>query len=182
MTTLQTINIGNYENDGTGDDLRTAFQKVNYNFDILRSEVSGATNVGTGIGLYARKNDVNLEFKSLTSIDNSVTITQSTNTVNLRANTKLESETSPMLGGDLGLNGHTIKAINGGGIESNVWGIDIPLLNSMIELLISSNQSNIDLGTFETPVGYSPLLPRGTDIDFGSFLIPKITNIDFGSF
>jgi|688.fasta_scaffold184197_2 hypothetical protein len=182
MTTLQTINLGNYANDGTGDDLRTAFQKVNANFDILRSEVTGATNMGTGIGLYARKNDGNLEFKSLTSTDNSVTITQSTNTVNLHAVTSVVTDTTPMLGGNLGLNGHTIKAINGGGIESTIWGIDIPLLNSMVELLLTSNQSIIDLGTFETPSGYSPSYPRGTDVDMGSFLIPKITNIDFGAF
>ena len=182
MTILQSINLGNYANDGTGDDLRTAFQKVNANFDILRYEVTGATNMGNGIGLYARKNDVNLEFKSLTSNDNSITITQSTNTVDLHAVTSLETDTSPMLGGDLGLNGHIIKAINGGGIESNIWGIDIQLLNSIVELLIASGQSNIDLGTFETPFGYTTLLPRGTDIDMGSFLIPKITNMDFGSF
>ena len=29
---LQTINVGNFANDGTGDDLRTAFIKVNQNF------------------------------------------------------------------------------------------------------------------------------------------------------
>ena len=60
--TLQTINLGNYANDSTGDDLRTAFTKVNANFDILRSEVAGATNLGTGFGIYSDKNDVNLEF------------------------------------------------------------------------------------------------------------------------
>jgi hypothetical protein len=30
--TIQTINIGNVVNDGLGDDLRTAFEKVNANF------------------------------------------------------------------------------------------------------------------------------------------------------
>jgi len=32
---IQTINIGQNANDGTGDDLRTAFDKVNDNFDYL---------------------------------------------------------------------------------------------------------------------------------------------------
>jgi hypothetical protein len=35
---LQTINLGDYANDGTGDDLRTAFAKVNINFSALNSE------------------------------------------------------------------------------------------------------------------------------------------------
>jgi hypothetical protein len=37
---IQTINIGNVVNDGLGDDLRTAFQKVNANFTALDAELS----------------------------------------------------------------------------------------------------------------------------------------------
>ena len=43
---IQTINIGNYANDGLGDDLRVAFQKVNANILELYSTVYGA-NVGS---------------------------------------------------------------------------------------------------------------------------------------
>ena len=43
---IQTINLGTYANDGTGDDLRTAFQKVNNNILELASTVYGA-NVGS---------------------------------------------------------------------------------------------------------------------------------------
>ena len=42
---IQTINLGTYANDGTGDDLRSAFQKVNANILELASTVFGA-NVG----------------------------------------------------------------------------------------------------------------------------------------
>lgn len=38
----QTIFIGTQGNDGTGDDLRTAFRKVNENFDELYTAVGGA--------------------------------------------------------------------------------------------------------------------------------------------
>ena len=64
---IQTINIGNVVNDGLGDDLRTAFQKVNANFTSLAAEttVTGA-NVGTsGVGLYKDKVGAVLEFKKL---------------------------------------------------------------------------------------------------------------------
>ena len=43
---IQTINLGTYANDGTGDDLRSAFQKVNANILELASTVYGA-NVGS---------------------------------------------------------------------------------------------------------------------------------------
>lgn len=51
---IQTINLGTYANDGTGDDLRVAFQKVNANILELASTIYGA-NVGavppiSGIG------------------------------------------------------------------------------------------------------------------------------------
>jgi hypothetical protein len=43
---IQQINLGTYANDGTGDDLRVAFQKVNANILELASTVYGA-NVGS---------------------------------------------------------------------------------------------------------------------------------------
>lgn len=46
------INIGTFANDGTGDDLREAFVKVNQNFedlDLRNDEQTTATNVGDGI-------------------------------------------------------------------------------------------------------------------------------------
>jgi len=50
----QTINIGSSANDGTGDQLRTAFDKANDNFDELytladtKSTVTDVPTVGTG--------------------------------------------------------------------------------------------------------------------------------------
>jgi len=64
---IQTINIGNVVNDGLGDDLRTAFQKVNANFTDLNSQLTiTASNVGaTGVGVFKQKTGTNLEFKKL---------------------------------------------------------------------------------------------------------------------
>jgi len=69
---IDNINIGNLANDGTGDDLRTAFIKVNNNFthldEVNRSiEVEG-NNLGTSPsseGIFANKIDNVLNFKSL---------------------------------------------------------------------------------------------------------------------
>jgi hypothetical protein len=47
--TIQTINLGSYANDGSGDDLRTAFNKVNSNFALLGTDIPLAegANLGT---------------------------------------------------------------------------------------------------------------------------------------
>ena len=45
---IQTINVGSYANDGSGDDLRSAFKKVNENFSLLGTDIpiSQASNLG----------------------------------------------------------------------------------------------------------------------------------------
>jgi hypothetical protein len=182
--TLQIINLGNYANDGTGDDLRTAFEKVNGNFDILRFEIAGATNLGNGTGLFAQKNAIDpfLEFKSLTSLDTSVEISSTATTVNLKAMTVVETDTAPILGGDMELNGHTIKASNGGGIESKIWNVDVQSLASLVSILMESNQSTIDMGYFSAPTGYV-VDYAGYLLDMGTFLDPAVgNNIEFGVF
>jgi len=46
----QVINIGSVANDGTGDPLRTAFDKVNDNFTELYNDDAGDVNQVTGTG------------------------------------------------------------------------------------------------------------------------------------
>jgi len=64
---IQTINIGNAVNDGLGDDLRTAFQKVNSNFSDLQQGLTvTASNIGaTGFGVFKEKIGNDLQFKNL---------------------------------------------------------------------------------------------------------------------
>lgn len=79
----QTINVGAVINDGTGDDIRTAFVKVNENFtdlyDIGAQNNAGA-NVGTGSGIYKDKTGDILNFKSLTP-GNGIYVTPGTNNI-----------------------------------------------------------------------------------------------------
>jgi len=66
---LQSINVGLLANDGTGDDLREAFIKINQNFDDidLRTESTTAQNaaVGAGFGTYKEQVGSILYFRDL---------------------------------------------------------------------------------------------------------------------
>jgi hypothetical protein len=67
--TVQTINIGNQVNDGLGDDLRTAFQKVNANFSDLSAQltITVGTAATTGVNIFKEKVGAELVFKGLVS-------------------------------------------------------------------------------------------------------------------
>lgn len=68
---IQDINVGLLANDGTGDDLREAFIKVNQNFDDLDLRVAGFTeitaeNIGdAGYGIFAQEVSNTFQFRKL---------------------------------------------------------------------------------------------------------------------
>lgn len=69
--TLQQINLGGYANDGTGDDLRTAFSKVMANFNTLKNTIPSSLAEDTNPTLGG---DLNLNGKNLFS-NNDVKLT-----------------------------------------------------------------------------------------------------------
>lgn len=87
---ITSINVGNIANDGTGDDLREAFIKVNSNFVDVDSRIQNtaveAANIGTGAGIYADQDGNTLQFKSLVA-GASITLTPTANTVVVNADT-----------------------------------------------------------------------------------------------
>lgn len=186
---IERINLGNYANDGTGDDLRTAFTKVNANFAFLDSEaaINNGQNLGAGVGIFAQAAAAKLQFKGLTSTDTSVTITSTDDSINLAAKTRLSTDLTPTLNADLSLNGYAIKAINGGDVQSTVYNLSVESLHYLVALLLESNRDilSVDLGTFETPTGNNtnfrgyPLDMNGTFID-GFAVTPPVNQINFG--
>lgn len=66
---IQTINVGLIANDGTGDDLREAFIKVNQNFDELDLRTgTGRDGVNVGVGgftVFRDQDDTSLYFRAL---------------------------------------------------------------------------------------------------------------------
>jgi hypothetical protein len=198
---IQTMNIGGFANDGTGDDLRTAFLKVNANFAELGG-VSGLTNgenLGNGVGVFAQRNatDPVLEFRTLTSVDNSVEITATSTTINLKNRSLLVNDPSPTVAAPvfgnlnnitnpLNLNGNEI--INGD-VKATVFGLDVRAGNAIIELLLASNAVDINFGTFLYPTGGTGFPnDSGIILDMNGFLVngfavePSVGRYDFGTF
>lgn len=83
---IQTINIGNQVNDGLGDDLRSAFEKVNANFSDLDASLTvTASNLGSaGVAVFKEKVGSDLQFKRLLA-GVGVTVTDLTNSVQISA-------------------------------------------------------------------------------------------------
>lgn len=185
---ILTINLGSYANDGTGDDLRTAFDKVNQNFTLLNSEVGigNGTNLGTGAGIFADKNGQNLEFKTLTSTNGSVTFTSTANTVDLASSSSVATDTHPVLGGDLDLHGYRIfDSFGGSDLQTTVQGLDVPFLSALIQLAVSTNRLSIDFSPILNFVsaGATANNSRGFILDFGLFTQNSTrATLDLGSF
>lgn len=185
-TSLQRVNIGNYANDGTGDDLLTAFTKINANFAELETEaaISTAVNLGNGVGVFAQKRAINLEFKSLASGDNSVVFTPNSTQIDLKAVTLLSSDLNPVLGADLDLNNHKIY---GGDVQTSMFGINVQLLNAVVQVLVESGSVDLDLGSITVPTGKQGVLPgqlpNGYELDFGLLnYAPPANELNFGTF
>jgi hypothetical protein len=141
------IKLGNYANDGTGDDLRTAFTKVNTNFTDLYTKVTtiNGVNLGSGQGIFAADPAGVLQFKSLTG-GNGITITSTATSVNIAGYTLL-SDSNARLGSDLNLNSHNITGT--GDVRATVWGIDMRALQNQLNTLLATSFG--DQGTFSNP-------------------------------
>ena len=110
------INVGTNANDGTGDDLRTAMQKINTNFTELYAETSvdsGITISGNTISSNRSDDDIVFEpsgtgavrFPAILINDNSITGTRSNEDLTIVA-----SGTGNLILGSLRVNGTTISS------------------------------------------------------------------------
>lgn len=176
---IQAINIGNLVNDGLGDDLRTAFQKVNANFaslaDGLTINVNNAT--ASGESLFKQRTGSTLEFKTLSSgsrifLDS----TQDTIIVNNTANAAFERFVTDT--GDItaGIGNNSVVSLSGELAEGAI-----------------SGRNDIEVTTFGPAIRFRTTIPV-TDIlttyDFGTItgeytnamqLSLASANIDFGT-
>lgn len=167
---LQQINIGNYTNDGTGDDLRTSFSKINENFTALQlqgGQANTISNVGTGVGLYKEKIGVDLRLKtliagtgiSLTSSANEITINNST-TENAIVTVNADTGTLTASGQQ------SINIIGGTGITTDITGTTLRINGTNYTLNSDNNptlNANLNLN------GHNIVGGAGTNITASQF-------------
>jgi len=168
------LNIGAYPNDGTGDDLYTAFSKVKDSFTAVSGAVDAISgqNVGTGAGIFKERVNNVLKFKTITGTG--VTITTTADTINLSALTAVQSDTSPMLGGNLNLNSKNITGTGNININGNMT-----LTSSITASNVQSLVYGIDIRALQDQVNAGG---GGADVDFGTFAQPAPGDQDFGNF
>jgi len=126
---LQTINIGTLANDGTGDDLREAFIKVNQNFDDLdlrAPESTTVTNVGNiGEGLFSQKVGAEIQLKKLVAGSN-VSLTSSPQGITVNATGGLQQLVVVSDAGSVILaDGDSVRLAGGTGVTTRVAGSDV---------------------------------------------------------
>ena len=192
---IQTINIGNVVNDGLGDDLRTAFQKVNANFVSLNSELSvSGLNLGVGAQIFKERVGGELRFKTLVSgtkiaINSDPEETIVINNTAPDAFTKFNTDSgevianSPSTGnrGALTIEGDKAPGINLG-IKDIVTSTDsLNHIRIKTVLPITEILTTVDFGPITGSVTNALQLAFSTaNIDFGTITLPSTLSLDLG--
>lgn len=114
---VELINVGQIANDGTGDDLREAFIKINQNLeelDLRDDEQTTASNIGSiGEGVFSKKINYDLQFKKLIA-GNDISLSSSDNSITVNADGGLKTILLIADNGNKTLAGITHLSINGG--------------------------------------------------------------------
>jgi hypothetical protein len=186
---IQTINIGNIVNDGLGDDLRTAFQKVNANFSDLSAQLTvTASNVGTtGSGVFKQKTGANLEFKNLVS-GTKIALNDTGNAIVINSTaadafTRFDTNSGAVLASvhqQITLSGTQApgSTTSRSDIEVTVSGSSV-LFKNIIP--VTDVLTSLDFGGITGDFDYvtQAILSR-TDFDFGTIDLPSTVDIDLG--
>lgn len=166
---IQYVNIGTNPNDGTGDDLRSAFLKVNDNFQFLAS-VGGETNDGSNLGggsgqVYAGKTNETLNFRTIAGdISSGITVNQSGSVITISSTFSTPASITKLISDDN--NGQFVTTSPGAEFRFNGTGGVTTSLNA--------NVLTID-GQFSLIQDTLPLL--GGNLDLNGSNISGLGNI-----
>ena len=190
MADIQTINIGNVVNDGLGDDLRTAFEKVNANFADLNDELSiTGNNLGdTGEGIFANKSGSTLNFKnivagrkiSLTGGQNSIVISNT----DTNGFYRLDTDSGSVNADDF--ENITLTGAPAPTSETEIKDIEVTTSGGVVKF-----KNIIPVTEFLTTIDFGPingsfentlqLMMHTANVDFGTLAYESDITIEFGS-
>ena len=134
---VQLVNIGRIANDGTGDDLREAFIKINQSLEDLDLRIDDKTeglNLGTGAGVFKQRTGYNLEYKTLVG-SNDVVVTNNPDEIVLTVDAGLAATPIVADTGTATIPARGTLRINGsGGINTGRVGLSDATLNAQAAL------------------------------------------------
>jgi len=160
---IEMINVGAAANDGTGDDLREAFIKINQNFEDLDLRIDDKTegaNVGTGAKVYKQRVGYDLQFRSIVE-GNNVSVTELDNMISISAVGGLQSLFFVTDSGSLQVaDGQTVRIQGGTDITTRWDGQSIRIDNAKVT----------NLNEDSTPV-------LGADLDGNQFNISNVGSL-----
>ena len=178
---IQTINLGNQVNDGLGDDLRSAFEKVNANFAELLTTftLTGANAQEVGAKVFKEKTGSILKFRNLVS-GTKIVVTEYDNSIEIRS-TQPEAFTSITTNQGIVQAGDNTNIAIQGGNNITVTG-STPYITVDTNLDLNALLLGFDFG----PVGNQyttalQVLSAAANVDFGTFPNPGPFNIDLGA-
>ena len=190
--TIQTINIGNVVNDGLGDDLRTAFQKVNANFADLSAQLTiTATNVGAvGVGVFKEKVGADLRFKKLVS-GTKMLLNENTDTITVNntapdAFIRIDTDAGVMLASAVANQQITMAGTAAPGSTTSRKDIEVTAFGSTISfktiIPVTDILESYDFGTINgSYTNAMQVALQSANIDFGTVLLPGRIDIDCGT-
>jgi len=188
--TIQTINIGNVVNDGLGDDLRTAFEKVNANFSDLSTQLTiTATNVGAvGVGVFKEKVGADLKFKKLVS-GTKMLLNENTDTITVNntapdAFIRIDTDAGAMLASTY--QQITMAGTAAAGSTTSRKDIEVTAFGSTMSfktiIPVTDILESYDFGTINgSYTNAVQVALQSANIDFGTVLLPGRIDIDCGS-
>ena len=190
--TIQTINIGNVVNDGLGDDLRTAFQKVNANFSDLSAQLTiTASNIGAvGVGVFKEKVGADLRFKKLVS-GTKMSLNENADTVTVNntapdAFIRIDTDAGVMLASAVANQQITMAGTAAPGSTTSRKDIEVTAFGSTISfktiIPVTDILESYDFGTINgSYTNAMQVALQSANIDFGTVLLPGRIDIDCGT-
>jgi len=188
--TIQTINIGNVVNDGLGDDLRTAFEKVNANFADLSTQLTiTASNVGTvGVNIFKEKVGTDLQFKKLVS-GTKMLLTENTDTITVNntapdAFIRIDTDAGVMLASTY--QQITMAGTAAPGSTTSRKDIEVTAFGSTMSfktiIPVTDILESYDFGTINGSfTNAMQVALQSANIDFGTVLLPGRIDLDCGT-
>lgn len=157
---VQMINVGRLANDGTGDDLREAFIKINQNFQLFEfiDNPSGANLGSAGAEVFAQISDGEFQFRRLVEGSN-ISLTQHDNVIEISSS--VDQNNNFIIVGD---NSNTLQVSNG--VVLRLEGV-----NGIVTEADENNKT--------VKFGLEDAVSRYLDFDFGEFVEPQGSILEF---